>query len=73
MTGLKAVLGLGMALIAGGFLIVQAEASPLTRAADSLAVLKTYRSCIRPGVCSAPPAARKAPNGSAPKPRRQPA
>lgn len=42
MTGSKAVLGLGMALIAGGFLIVQAEASPLTRATDSLAVLKTY-------------------------------
>ncbi|MFO7478780.1 MAG: hypothetical protein R6X03_10640 [Methyloceanibacter sp.] len=42
MIGLKSVLGVGLALIVGGFLIVQAEASPLTRAADSLAMLKTY-------------------------------
>lgn len=42
MTGLKFVLALAAALITGTFFMLRAEATPLTGAVDSLAVLKTY-------------------------------
>jgi hypothetical protein len=42
MTGLRFALGVTAALIAGSVLMQRAEATPLTRALDSLAVLRTY-------------------------------
>jgi hypothetical protein len=42
MTGLRFVVCVAAAAIVGGFLMVRAEATPLTGAVDSLAVLKTY-------------------------------
>jgi len=50
MTGLRFALGVTAALIAGGVLMQRAEATPLTRALDSLAVLKTY-SQVQPAGC----------------------
>jgi hypothetical protein len=42
MTGPRFVLPTTAALIVGGFLMPRAEVMPLTRAADSFAVHKTY-------------------------------
>jgi hypothetical protein len=42
MTGLRFVVCVAAAAIVGGFLMVRAEATPLTGVVDSLAVLKTY-------------------------------
>ena len=43
------VLGLAATLVVGGFLTWRAEATPLTQAADPLAVLKNYSSVQQVG------------------------
>jgi hypothetical protein len=49
MTRLKFALGVAAAMIVGTLLILRAEATPLTRAVDSLAAIKGYSSVQQAG------------------------